>query len=227
MFSAGDQCYRKFDVSLLTPGGTIIYHFREQGHFQRFQPTFYRVIGYKDDFTTHTGYSLKYFCGVKPYDDSRRFICLNRYAGRLRVRSTSSQDFRNLSQGVVFSIEIQAEATINNTLMLDRCLFDIRLTAPMTTSTMLPVLSTSFSPSTSSSVTHTQATTTAHSLKTAPHSSIITSSSSVTTPKPLTTAWLISSTSYIGYYPTSTPITTMITTTKPSGSPTFKGKNFL
>ncbi|XP_065055354.1 adhesion G-protein coupled receptor G4-like isoform X1 [Rhopilema esculentum] len=134
-----DPCYRSFDVPLSTSAGEIIYHFRNQGLFTRFVPSLYRVILYEYANMSFSGYSSKYFCSPKPFQDSRRFICLNRYAGRLRVRIQSPFDFPLLRAGTVFTIEVQAEGTVNASSVFDRCTFDIRLTAvtpPIRTTTV-------------------------------------------------------------------------------------------
>ena len=116
-------------MPLSTSAGEIIYHFRNQGLFTRFVPSLYRVILYEYPNMSFPGYSSKYFCSPKPFEDSRRFICLNRHAGRLRVRNQSPFDFPLLRAGTVFTIEVQAEGTVNSSSVFDRCTFDIRLTA--------------------------------------------------------------------------------------------------
>ena len=114
---------------------------KDEGTFQRFSPTFYRVILYEYSGSSFPGYSVKYFCGPQPYNDTRRFICLNRYRGRLRVRQSSAPDFRYLRDGSVFRIEVQAEATVSGIFMYDRCIFNIRVYAPSTTVLATPAQS--------------------------------------------------------------------------------------
>ena len=136
-----DSCSRTIYVSLKTEGGSIIYHFQNEGTFKRFSPTFYRVIHYEYDGDSFPGYSEKYFCAPKPFDGPRRFICLNRYRGRFRVRQGTADDFRYLYEGSEFKIEIQAEATVGGVFMYDRCIFNLRLYLPSTTQVSLSIQS--------------------------------------------------------------------------------------
>ena len=137
-------------MSLKTEGGSIIYHFQNEGTFKRFNPTFYRVIYYEYDGQSFPGYSEKYFCAPAPFDGSRRFICLNRYRGRFRVRQGTAADFRSLYEGSEFKIEIQAEATVGGIFMYDRCMFNLRLYLPSTTQVPLSIQSSTVTPMLSS-----------------------------------------------------------------------------
>ena len=134
----GDYCQRSINVSLAAKANSIIYHFQEEGTFKRFTPTFYRVIFYEYDGQSFPGYSEKYFCAPKPYDGIRRFICLNRYRGRLRIRQQSAPDFQYLYNGSIFRIDVQAEATVGGIFMYDRCVINIRLYAPSPWTTLAP-----------------------------------------------------------------------------------------
>lgn len=217
---SGGTCFRRLHVPLTTPAGSVIYQFQEHDLFQRFRPTFYRVIYYEYDGEFYPGHSDKYFCSPQPFSDSRRFICLNRYRGRLRVRSKSAPDFRNLTQGSSFTIEIQAEATINNTLQLDRCKLHILLTMPTTTS--LPT----HSPSSSSGIVPTSSIS-SKSQYTATH---VIPSVSIVLSKPLQTTQFASSVvtmSHTRVHHTSQSIPTTATTTKSSGRPAFNGKIYV